>query len=171
MVEPDCPVSTNTATARSPWVAIIQVWVGSEPEASGEPYSAVPVFAPTSPGRSARNDPDPSVTTARMSALSDAASAPVSGAVGGVCVGDEGRQEHGEYGAARRDRGRDGRHGQRGGEHLALADQVGGRLGLALGRRHLAEVGREAEVVVDAEPEGRRGRRRGRRPAGGRATR
>ena len=41
--EPDSPTSTNTATARSPWVAIIQVCVGS---GSPLPNSAVPVLAP-----------------------------------------------------------------------------------------------------------------------------
>src|SRR5688572_898257 len=77
VVAPSPPSSTKTATARSPWVAMIQAWVLG---GFSLPNSAVPVFAPTGPpGTSARKPACPDVTTARIRFASDAASSLVTG--------------------------------------------------------------------------------------------
>ena len=151
----------ETPTARSPWAAIIQAWV-CRPSPSCRTPPCRSSRSPAARARRAARGRCPSVTTPRSIDRSAVASASVSGAApsGALTSTAVDQPRHHEWPLLhRRDHG--GHHHRRG-EHRALPDHVGGRLGLGGRRRDAAEVRREAEVVVDARCPGRRRRRRGR---------
>ena len=158
--DPESPVATNTATARSPWDATIQACVG---RGGLLPYSAVPVLASTSGGSSVRSTaPEPSVTTECSMDRSDLVSTGVSG-----CGTETSGLGTALSPTAVRSRGTTvppwatlattaaiaiGEASTLPWPIMSTAASVSARR-----CRHLPEVRREAEVVVDPEPECRRG--------------